>query len=492
VNVVRRLRSSVRWRVTVVATAAVALVLGLFMVMLVGAVERRLVADNESATVVAVDEAAAAFTAGQPLPASAVAASTELVVFDAVTGERVMATDGVNTFFLGSVVGLSPADALTETAPAVQVGLAPGFEPVTIDNEPVTIVNETVTPFTLVDIEFPDGASVASRRTVLDGGVFTVVGFTSLAEVRASVQALRDQLLRWLPVALLGFAAAVWFVTGRALRPVENIRREVEAISAATLDRRVASPSGNDEVARLARTMNDMLGRLDQARLRERRFIADASHELRSPLASACAQAETTQGLPDGIRADLRRLRHIVDDLVDLAKATDAPLHVVEVDLDEVVLAEIASVMTRSEPGIPHLDGRGVSAVKVLGSAPALGRLIRNLLDNALRHATSRVGVSLELRGEHAVLAVDDDGPGVPEDRRREIFERFTRLDDGRARADGGVGLGLAVVDATARRHHGSVACSSSPLGGARFEVVLPATGFSPPIPQWAEGVTSS
>jgi signal transduction histidine kinase len=287
------------------------------------------------------------------------------------------------------------------------------------------------------------------------------------------VRTLGQNLRLGIPLVVALVAVVAWYLTGRALRPVETIRSQVESISATTLDRRVPVPSSHDEVARLASTMNAMLDRLHHARDRERQFIADASHELRSPLASLRAQLETDpeHEPTDGTRADLDRLQHVIDDLVDLARAADAPLADDEVDLDAVVLGEVAAVRDDDVT----VDVSAVHPVKVTGSAPALGRLTRNLLDNAVRHADGRVAVALSNGGATVRLTVDDDGDGVAVADRQRVFDRFARLDDGRARSDGGVGLGLAVVKATAERHGGTVTCEQSPLGGARFEVTLPA-----------------
>jgi signal transduction histidine kinase len=433
----RRATGSVRLRVTLAATLLVGIVLVAAAALLTWGVERKLVADNQAQTDMVVRTVAADFESGEPftLPLPGTANGTTVGVYS-----------DAGVMVQGAAI---PGFDVTRVQPGIGIGGAG----------------------TIVTTELPDVA-VAMQRTQVGNSTFYVVGASPLDEVRRSVSAMGQNLRLGIPIVTALFAVVAWYLTGRALRPVESIRSEVESISATTLERRVQVPPTHDEVARLATTMNAMLDRLHEARDRERRFIADASHELRSPLASLRAQIETEPDRQpsDGTRADLDRLQHVIDDLVDLARATDAPLPDDEVDLDEVVLTEVAAV----NPGGVQVDVSAVAPAKTSGSAPALGRMTRNLLDNAYRHAAGRVAVSLTNGGDQVHLTVDDDGPGVPASDRERVFDRFARLDDGRARSDGGVGLGLAVVKATAERHGGGVRCDVSPLGGARFEVALP------------------
>jgi signal transduction histidine kinase len=287
---------------------------------------------------------------------------------------------------------------------------------------------------------------------------------------------------------MLGFVAlTTWLVVGRALRPVERMRREVDGISARELHRRLETPPAGDEIARLARTMNGMLDRLEASQARQRQFVADTSHELRSPIASIRQQAEVALAHPDRVEigpmadsvlADSLRLQGLVDDLLLLARADERilDLRARAVDLDDIVFAEVAH--RRSSPGRVGIDLAGVTAVRVLGDERALRRVVGNLLDNAVRHAATRVAISLQQLDGTGVLRVDDDGPGVPEAERSRVFERFVRLDEARARQSGGVGLGLAIVSELLLVLGGHVRVLDSPLGGARFEVRMP-TGFS-------------
>jgi signal transduction histidine kinase len=317
-----------------------------------------------------------------------------------------------------------------------------------------------------------------------DDGPVTLVAQRSLAEINSAVDNLTTIMWFAVPALIAAVGFAVWYLAGRALRPVEAIRAQAEAITGTTLDRRVPEPRTNDEVGRLARTMNAMLDRLETSSQKQRQFVSDASHELRSPIASIRTNLEVA--LRNADRADWpavagralaedARMEEMVTDLLDLARldedaeATPAA-SMPEVDLDELVLDETLRQHRAS------IDTTRVSAGRVHGRREQLARVVRNLLDNADRHASSRVSVSLQSGvDDHVELVVDDDGPGIAPDDRAKVFERFTRLDDGRARDDGGLGLGLSMVKTIVERHGGTVAIDDSPVGGARFTVRLPA-----------------
>lgn len=320
-----------------------------------------------------------------------------------------------------------------------------------------------------------------TRETVKSAvGRVTIVAQRSLAEVDDTIATITDALLVLYPALVLLVGLLAWYFAGRALRPVEAIRAEASAITHTTIHRRVPVPETRDEVARLALTMNEMLDRLEDAATRQRRFVSDASHELRSPVASIRTQLEVALRRPDRddwadvarrVLAEDERLEQAVVDLVELARLDeDAPAgELAEVDLDDVVLEECSR-----ERRIPVVTS-AVSGGRVRGRRDALARVVRNLVDNACRHAESRVEVSVQTIGDDVELVVADDGPGIaPEDRER-VFERFTRLDEGRARDAGGMGLGLAVVKSTVERHGGSVAITDHEPHGARFVVRLPA-----------------
>ena len=294
-----------------------------------------------------------------------------------------------------------------------------------------------------------------------------------------TVDRLRTALWAAVPIAMVLTGLVTWLLAGRALRPVRSITDHTGRIRTGTLHERVPVPDSNDEIAGLATEMNDMLDRLEREDRRRRQFVADASHELRSPIASIHTQAEValaesgddeTAQLAGGVLAEAERLGTIVDDLLALARHDEAlaPPGAV-VDLDDIVLAAAA------RPRRLTVDTSSVSGGQVRGRPDELARMVTHLLDNAARHGRSMVRVGVETAGADVRLRVDDDGPGVPPDDRQRVFERFVRLDEARVRDDGGAGLGLAVVDMVVRSAGGSVAVTESDLGGARFEVRLPA-----------------
>jgi signal transduction histidine kinase len=286
-----------------------------------------------------------------------------------------------------------------------------------------------------------------------------------------------------LPVLLALVAAIGWWLAGRALRPVEAVRAEVADITGnEDLGRRVPEPSGADELARLTRTMNAMLDRLEAAAQRQRRFVADASHELRSPVASARTQLEVDLAHPvvadwpataNGVLADLGRVEHLISDLLALARsgAGAIPGPAQDFDLADVVLEEVQHAHLSSSL---EIDTIGVNPATVSGDREGLRRAFTNLLDNASRHADTAVAVTLHRDHETVELTVTDDGDGISPTDRERIFERFTRLDGARTRDDGGTGLGLAIVRTAISAHGGTVHVEdASP--GARFVVRLPA-----------------
>ncbi|WP_245573326.1 HAMP domain-containing sensor histidine kinase [Amycolatopsis benzoatilytica] len=312
------------------------------------------------------------------------------------------------------------------------------------------------------------------------GGPFTVISARSLEPVTEASTRL-TLLLGLISLPLLGIAGfAVYRSVGSALRPVERMRRTVAEISTRDLALRVPLPPGGDEVHRLAVTLNEMLERLRSAQAAQRRFVADASHELRSPLSTistaldvSSQHPETTTELVPVITRETARLRELVDDLLMLARtddATDRPART-EVDLDDIVRAEAERVRAEAPVEIEVRAG----PAKVRGSEAQLRRAVRNLVDNACVHARERVRIASSVQNGMVLVEVSDDGPGVAEADRERVFERFVRLDESRRR--GGAGLGLSIVAGIAARHGGraryaEVADSRYP--GAHFVIELP------------------
>jgi signal transduction histidine kinase len=338
----------------------------------------------------------------------------------------------------------------------------------TVDGEPVRIAAESF------------DETQGSGRVLVAG---------SREEVENSVSDLRTSLLWVIPLAVLAIIGVVWVLVGRTLRPVEQIRAQVASIGMRQLDRRVPVPPSGDEIARLAATMNEMLARLETSVRRQQQFVADASHELRTPLTRMRTELEVDERDPQ--RSDpaatrrsqldeIAGLQRMIEDLLLLARS-DAGTTAIEtelVDLDDLVLdevdaAQIGPARNAASPTV-RIDASGVSAAQVTGSPQELRRVVRNLLDNARRHARGVVAVALDERAGEARLVIGDDGPGIPPEDRARVFERFTRLDESRTGA-GHAGLGLAIVQEIVSRHRGRVTIDDGPLGGARVTVVLPA-----------------
>jgi signal transduction histidine kinase len=335
--------------------------------------------------------------------------------------------------------------------------------------------------------EQPQGAeagteSVVAWRTVsTPAGARTVLAVSRLGSVTQSLQLVANSLLLATPMLTILVGVLTWFVVDRALRPIEAVRRRAEVISHTTLDERLPEPRTSDEVGRLTATLNEMLGRLDDGVRRQREFVSNASHELRTPLAAIRADLEVSlahrsgadwPGLARRLLDDHRRIEHLASDLLTLARLDDA-LAMPDADpirLDQLVESELRTVRRAELRSV-------LEPVEVRGVASDLVRLVRNLLENADRHAVSQVDVYLDRDGGAAVLVVDDDGPGIPAEQRDRVFHRFYRLDSSRARLSGGTGLGLAMVRRITANHGGEVQIDVAPLGGARFAVRLPVAG---------------
>jgi signal transduction histidine kinase len=304
----------------------------------------------------------------------------------------------------------------------------------------------------------------------------------SPAEAEAATRAVDPVLIVALPAAVALIAAVAWLSVGRALRPVEAISDELAAITAANLNRRVPVPDTGDEIEGLALTTNATLDRLEDAVTRQRRFVADAAHELRSPLAGLRNTVEVAQAtaapedLPaalDVVLASTRRLQDLTDDLLLLARLDRPETRPrTPVDLAAVVEEQVAE-RRYGDGGRVEFTATVTGPVVVPGDQRQLERLVRNLLDNADRHADTAVSVAVSRAGGEAVVEVVDDGGGIDPEDRELVFQPFTRLDDARARDSGGTGLGLAIARNIAAGHGGRIEVDNVP--GARFTVHLPA-----------------
>ncbi len=345
--------------------------------------------------------------------------------------------------------------------------------PITDDDDapPVRVDDETfVTAVESFSSDSVDGIVIVGRDT------------ESAEETLATVAR-----LLWISVPLIIVLVALtsWIIVGRSLSPVERMRRQVDGVTASTLARRIDEPPVDDEIGRLARTLNGMLDRLEAAQATQRRFISDASHELKSPLAALRQYAEVARAHPERIGLDElgdavldegERLERLVQGMLVLANADEGALRLErsDVDLDDLLLDEARRVR---DGGRLAVDTSGITAARVQGDAGLMRQLVRNLVDNAVRHAATGITLTVAPVADatSVVLTVSDDGDGIPADERERVFERFVRLDDARARDTGGSGLGLAIVREIAAAHGGTARVESTADDhGTRLVVALP------------------
>jgi len=312
----------------------------------------------------------------------------------------------------------------------------------------------------------------------------TVLAAQSLAQVQRVYGLVGWLLLAASPLLLAAVGAVTWIAVGRSLRSVDRIRERVETIGASDLHERVPVPAAKDEVAALAHTMNRMLGRLEQSAAVQRQFIADASHELRSPLASMRVSLDVAQsvGGHDAWREaepvlsdEVDRMTHLVGGLLMLAKADEGAISLqkVAVDLDDLMTSEARRLRAQTTLTVSSR----IEAIQVAADPERLAQALRNLIDNAARFAEHRINVTVDKADDSAVLGVEDDGPGIPADRRESVLERFARLDDHRGRGQGGSGLGLSIASEIVCLHGGYIVVGESALGGAQVSLVLPLVG---------------
>jgi signal transduction histidine kinase len=419
--------------------------------------------------------------------------SSAVLLYNGLERTRVQEVDAAAGLLASDLAGRIHAGTLTtQTAPVgtdvlVQV-LDPGGRPV--------LSSSTIPGGRLLAVRLRDDGRL-TRQTAGDlggghhahrvlslgvrgpGGIWTVSVASSLEYAQRTTRRAAWVLGLGTPLLILLVGASTWVVVGRALAPVENIRRTAASVRGSSLSERVPVPASNDEIARLARTVNEMLARVEAAARRQQSFAADASHELRTPLTAARGELELAltrndpQEWPGAAQAalqDLARLEQVVADLLLLTRADEHLLRSEDVDLDDLVHAEV----TRLRAAAPSLSVRLEQLVptRLQGDPDALARVLRNLGDNAIRHAHHEVVLALDTHGDHATVTVADDGAGVPAADAERIFERFVRLDDARDRERGGTGLGLALCRHVVSAHGGQISVSTGPA--ATFTVSLP------------------
>ncbi|MDP5182607.1 HAMP domain-containing sensor histidine kinase [Blastococcus sp. BMG 814] len=444
---------SLRARLTAAAVVVIAVAITCSAVLLTLRLESALVTGVDQAALDRAQRVAAAITSG---------GSAESLLAVDVDDEVVHVLDEDRAVLASSV-------ELPDGRPLLTAPAGTGLELVTQDG--LALPGEQDEPHRVLTLPV---STTDGQRVLVQVGL-------PLDDAEESVEELISALAVGAPAVVVILAVLTWLLAGRALRPVEALRRQAADISGDALDRRLAVPASGDELARLATTFNALLGRAEAATRRQREFVADAAHEIRSPLASLRTQLEVAALHDDpswrsrlpALTEDAQRLSRLVDDLLRLARI-DARVPLVRdtVDLDEIVLETVDRV--RAHTAL-RLDTSAVSGARIIGDRGALTRVVQNLLDNALRHAHTTVAVALTAT-DRAVLTVTDDGPGIPTDQREQVFDRFTRLDDARSRDAGGTGLGLAIVRDVVLQHGGQVGLEDA-HPGARFVVRLPLAG---------------
>ena len=448
-------RLSLRTRIVAFATVVVALVLLAGGWLLTSALRQALLDDLAGAAALRSQDLATLAEQGalpRPIPIGDADEALVQVVAD------------------GRVVAAS-ANATGQPAVALAAPPAGATELAAVGSLPIT------------DDEDEGGFLVAATSAATPDGLITVYVASSLEDLQETLAEATGLGLRAIPVLVLVLAGGIWLLVGRTLAPVDAIRAEADAITGSGLHRRVPEHVRQDEIGRLARTLNRMLARLEDAAERQRRFVADAAHELRTPVASLRTSLETARSSPrqidwdelsGDILADTIRMQQLTEQLLLLARVDAGRLteRMQAVDLDDIVIHAVAR--RQPEPDV-DLQVAQIEPLQITGEPILLEQVVRNLIDNATAHATSRIQVALRQDQDAAVLTVDDDGPGIPANQRRAVFERFTRLDLARARSrTGGAGLGLAIVADIVAVHGGTVEATDSPLGGARFTIRLP------------------
>ncbi len=322
---------------------------------------------------------------------------------------------------------------------------------------------------------------VVALRATLAGQPVTVYAGESLERSEETVDSITAALTLGIPAVVAVVAAVTWWGVGRTLRPVRAISRTMAEITAHDLHRRVPAAVTSDEIGQLATTVNHTLGRLDTAVERQKRFVADASHELRGPLAALRADLEISVTHPQQTNwvtvandtlGDVERLQRLTEDLLTLASAdTELSEHDELVDLADIAIRLVTDVRRAGLVIALHdLDTPAVLG----GNEDQLSKLVRNLLHNAEEHAETRIDITIERQPHRLRLIVADDGPGIPASDRERALQPFVRLDVARTRDTGGTGLGLSIVAGVVASHLGSIRIADSEPHGATIIVELP------------------
>ena len=339
-----------------------------------------------------------------------------------------------------------------------------------------------------------DRHRLAMRRVTLPrhNATYIVVAGSSLEPTDEELEALRDTLGYVVPIALLLAGLGGWFLAHRSLAPVVAMADRARRLGVEDLSGRLPVANPRDELGQLAETFNELLARLELSMKQQRQFMADASHELRTPITTARTAANVAlQQRHRGedeyrhalavVEQQATRLSRIVHDMFILARADagNYPVRRHPMYLDEVIDEVVAGARVLASAKDVRIAFSGSRSAVFVGDEALIQRMIMNLLDNAARHSPPGAVVSVELQVAVAgyVIVVADQGPGIPPESQPHIFERFYRVDASRGSTDGGAGLGLALVRWVADLHGGKVTLTSSSITGSTFTVELPSTG---------------
>jgi signal transduction histidine kinase len=476
-------RGGVRLYAALAASAGVLVALAVAAVLLVTLTRAGLTRGAETAiTTRARDLAQLAASATLPVRLPTTQGTTAQVV----DGNGLVVASTGDIAGQGPITSISAAPGVVATISLQSLDQGPGGgEEVGGENgDGGSGVNEEVS-----DENDGEGPYLAALTAVdTSRGRFTVIVAVSLASIDAAASALVPLLMVGIPVLVLLVGSTTWFLAGRTLRPVRAMSEEAERITVTDLGRRIPLPGTRDEIRGLGETLNRMLSRLDTSVTLQRRFVGDASHELKSPVAALLTMAEVASRHPERIdlasfalhlETEVRRLGLLVDDLLTLARSDEGAFDLEPGVFDLAALVAEETAHLESSAAKPDLSG--VERADVEADRRRITQVVRNLVDNAARH--TRTGIWIETRCVHdqVELVVADDGPGIPPADRQRAFERFVRLDDGRGRVEGGTGLGLAVVQAIVQAHGGSVEFTDHDRHpGAVIRVRLPAVFRGP------------
>lgn len=432
---------SIRARLTFFFVISIAMVLLFTGIALVSLVHRSLVTS-------ASNQVQNALTATQERFASGAMPTSRVVALPMIGDVVVQVTNvaGTQVWAASTPIVRAPVLAHSRSDPTSNNGLT------------VELIDNVRTSAILPDLSLGQVATITTPR-----GPGLVFGFVYNGPINHRVSILLASVTVSFPLLLLLSGALIWFGLGLALAPVESIRRRVDAIAARDLSERVPVTGGDDEIARMARTVNAMLDRLEASSRFQQEFVSNVSHELRSPLTTLLATADRAANdqenanwseVTETIIREGRRLDVLIDDLFWLARNDERQIDAtrVDVDLDDILFEEAQRV--RSVKGL-NVDTSAVQPTRVQGDPAMLKRMIRNVVDNASRYARSELRFDSHYDEDEVVVWVSDDGTGVDVVSSAKLFERFVRADPARNRYSGGTGLGLSIVAEIVARHGG-------------------------------------